>query len=55
MNGDRLLLLTHVRQALERIERFWTAKMGRTPLCQEALPAVLDAIRSLEQQASEGR
>ncbi len=24
-------------------------------ICQEALPAVLDAIRSLEQQASEGR
>lgn len=24
-------------------------------ICQEALPAVLDALRSLEQQASEGR
>ena len=55
MNGDRLLLLTPLRQALERIERSWTAKTGRTPLCQEALPAGLDAIRSLEQQASEGR
>ncbi len=54
MNGDRLLLITPVRQALERIERFWTAKMGRSPLCQEALPAGLDAIRLLEQQASQG-
>lgn len=43
MNGDRLLLLTPLRQALERIERK-----------AQPLPAVLDAIRSLEQQASEG-
>ena len=123
MNGDRLLLLTPLRQALERIERKaaplladpalldgeegqdlldvicmqvlaagealkrleklepglraarfpdidWKGAMGFRDviahqyfdldaeqvllICQEALPAVLDAIRSLEQQASEG-
>ena len=124
MNADRLLLLTPLRQALERIERKaaplladpalldgeegqdlldvicmqflatgealkrleklepgllaarfpdidWKGAMGFRDviahqyfdldaeqvllICQEALPAVLDAIRSLEQQASEGR
>jgi uncharacterized protein with HEPN domain len=124
VNADRLLLLTPLRQALERIERKaaplladpalldgeegqdlldvicmqflaagealkrleklepgllaarfpdidWKGAMGFRDviahqyfdldaeqvllICQEALPAVLDAIRSLEQQASEGR
>jgi uncharacterized protein with HEPN domain len=123
VNGDRLLLLTPLLQALERIERKaaplladpalldgeegqdlldvicmqflatgealkrleklepgllaarfpdidWKGAMGFRDviahqyfdldaeqvllICQEALPAVLDAIRSLEQQASEG-
>jgi len=54
MSGDRLVLLTPLRQALERIERKAAPLLADPALliCQDALPAVLSAIRSLEEQAS---
>lgn len=60
MSGDRLVLLTPLRQALERIERkaaplldvICMQFLAVLLICQDALPGVLIAIRSLEEQAS---
>ena len=82
MKADRLLLLTPLRKALERLEKLdpgllttnfpeidWKGAMGFRDviahqyfdldvelvmlICQDALPGVLSAIRSLEEQAKE--